>query len=168
MVERLRKLLEVSANIGILVVSGLLVWALIGHGLIDRKQAKTIEGVTLSQLPGYNWASRQETMVLAIRSGCHFCEESLPFYRRLAMLEKNNQLRAHLLAVMPDSSLAGVATLKSADINMDAIYGEPLDNLKVTGTPTILLVNDRGRVMREWVGELTMQRENDVISAAQQ
>lgn len=54
--------------------------------------------------------------------------------------------------------------LKSADISMDGIYSEPLDN--VTATPTILLVDNRGRVMREWIGELTPQRENDVISAA--
>ncbi|MBX6361743.1 MAG: hypothetical protein IRZ03_16885 [Acidobacterium ailaaui] len=73
-------------------------------------------------------------------------------------------MKAHLVAVMPDNSLVGQAMLKSADISMDGIYSEPLDN--VTATPTILLVDNRGRVMREWIGELTPQRENDVISAA--
>ncbi|MDI3256022.1 MAG: hypothetical protein QJR10_14760 [Bacillota bacterium] len=157
--------IEISANLGIIIVSGLIIWALFGYKLINQ-EPKNIEGSVVSDLPGYNWSNSQETLVIAIRSCCRFCEESLLFYKNLTVLEKRRQLKAHLVTVMPDNSLVGQAMLKSADISMDGIYSEPLDKLNVTATPTILLVDNRGRVMREWIGELTPQRENDVISAA--
>jgi hypothetical protein len=44
------------------------------------------------QLPGlavYDWKTHPRTLVLALRNGCHFCEASMPFYRKLADLEKS-------------------------------------------------------------------------------
>src|SRR5712692_1305197 len=56
------------------------------------------------QLPGlhaYNWKAHDRTLVLALRNGCHFCEDSMTFYRRLAKLEESKQIGSHLLAVLP-------------------------------------------------------------------
>src|SRR5260370_30860197 len=57
------------------------------------------------QFPGlhaYNWKAHDRTLVLALRNGCHYCEASMPFYRRLATLEQANQIGVHLIAVFPD------------------------------------------------------------------
>jgi hypothetical protein len=70
-----------------------------------------LEGHTLPPLPGYRWGDHQKTLVLAIRKGCHFCEDSLPFYKRLSDLEKSNTLHAHVLAVMPDARESGAEAL---------------------------------------------------------
>lgn len=41
---------------------------------------KTLDGRAL----GVDWARNRSTLVLAISTACHFCKDSLPFYRKLA------------------------------------------------------------------------------------
>jgi thioredoxin-related protein len=118
-------------------------------------------------LPGYRWGDHQKTLVLAIRKGCHFCDDSLPFYKRLGDLEKRNNLHAHVLAVMPDDRESGAKALQSGDVAVDSVFSQPLDSLKVTGTPTILLLDSHGRVARAWVGQLTPQGEEELITAVE-
>src|SRR5260370_13262580 len=56
------------------------------------------------QLPGlhaYNWNAHERTLVLALRNGCHSCEASMPFYRKLTQLEQSNQIGVHPIPVFP-------------------------------------------------------------------
>jgi len=164
----LRKVLEVLTNCAILVVSGLICWSFFTHKVpftfssgaaIEAK----LEGSVLAPA-GYNWSLHPKTLVLAIRKDCHFCEDSLPFYKKLSDLEKENSLRTHVLIVMPDDSLSGTALLKREGISMESIFNLPLNSMHVSGTPTILLVDSRGQVIKTWVGELSSQREQEVLS----
>lgn len=41
-----------------------------------------------------------------------------------------------------------------------------LDALGVRGTPTLLLINDKGVVIKSWVGRLPIDKEGEVITAA--
>ena len=127
----------------------------------------SFEGLTEPALSGYNYASHQGTLVLAIRKGCHYCDESMPFYKRLADLEKEQKLHAHLLAVMPDDQISSAGIFSSAGIKVDGVFGQQLESLNVSGTPTLLLLDTRGRVERAWVGELSSQGEQEVVAAAQ-
>jgi len=123
-----------------------------------------LEGVTLPSLPGYRWGDHQKTLVLAIRKGCHYCDSSLPFYKQLGGLEKNNALHAHLLAVMPDDPAAGTADLRSGGVSVEALFNQPLSSIQVSGTPTLFLVDAKGRIEHSWVGELTPQGEKDLVA----
>jgi hypothetical protein len=40
-------------------------------------------GDKLANLGSWNWGEHDQTLVLALRKGCHFCEDSVPFYQRL-------------------------------------------------------------------------------------
>lgn len=42
-----------------------------------------------------------------------------------------------------------------------------LNKLGVQGTPTLLLLDDSGTVLQTWVGKLTPEREQAVLSALQ-
>jgi thioredoxin-related protein len=130
-------------------------------------QETNLEGHILPPLPGYHWADHQKTLVLAIRKGCHFCEESLPFYKRLEDLENTNSLHAHVLAVMPDNQDSGSAALQSGGVAVEGIFSQPLNSIQVTGTPTLLLLDAKGRVERAWIGQLTPQGEEDLIAAVE-
>ena len=37
-------------------------------------------GDKLASLDGWDWAAHDQTLVLGLRKGCHFCEDSAPFY----------------------------------------------------------------------------------------
>jgi thioredoxin-related protein len=148
------------------VVCGLIGWTLLSHRSLPSGSGERarLEGVTLPPLPGYRWNDHQKTLVLAIRKGCHYCDSSLPFYKQLSGLEKNNTLHAHLLAVMPDDPAAGTADLRSGGVLVEAIFKQPLSSIQVSGTPTLFLVDAKGSIEHSWVGELTPQGEKDVIS----
>jgi hypothetical protein len=52
-------------------------------------------------------------------------------------------------------------------VTIDGVFSQPLDSLKVTGTPTLLLLDSNGRVARAWVGQLTPQGEEELIAAVE-
>jgi len=167
-----RKIVELATNIAIILVCGLLCWTFFTHKGLNfgappgGAESAHLEGLTLPSLPGYSWTSRPKTLVLAVRKGCHYCEESLPFYKRLSDLERGNGLHAHLLAVMPDDQVSGTKVLQSGGLTIDSVFNQPLNSIQVSGTPTLLLLNSTGRVVRAWVGQQTSQGEEEVISAS--
>jgi hypothetical protein len=168
-----KSFLERLVNIAIVLVCCFLAWTFItqkrlpfGSSLSAIEEAR-LQGQTLPPLPSYKWGSRSETLVLAIRSGCHFCENSLPFYKHLSELEKSNAFRAHLLAVMPDDKDVASEILQSGGVTVESVFGQPLDSIKVSGTPTLLLLDAYGRVKKSWVGQLQPRQEEEVIAAAE-
>ncbi|HTZ95569.1 MAG TPA: hypothetical protein VMB18_04165 [Terriglobales bacterium] len=171
--ENLKKTVEFAANAAILLACCLLSWALIAHhsfgprSSFGKKEEVRLAGQSIPSLPGYRWVDHRETLILAIRKGCGYCEASLPFYKRLGELEADGQLHAHLLAVMPDDPATGSEELKSSGVGVDGVFSQPLDLIKVTGTPTLLLLDATGRVAQAWVGQLSPQREKEVIAAAE-
>lgn len=120
------------------------------------------------QLPGlhaYNWKSHDRTLVLALRNGCHFCEASMPFYRRLAELERANQIGVHLIAVFPDDAAIVRQVVETQQLTIDVVSGFELGQVKVQATPTLVLVDEQGRVSKVWMGQLPATEEAEVIAA---
>jgi len=122
-------------------------------------------GDQLPSLPAYDWKAHERTLVLVLKNGCRFCEESIPFYRKLAELEKSNQTDAHLIAVFPDDPAAVRQLLETQRLAVEAFPGVELTQLKVEGTPTLILIDRQGRVSKVWVGELEAAGQADVVTA---
>lgn len=167
-----RKIIETVTNIAILCVCLAFGWSLIHSRFISASSASgheltRLEGETLKPLPGYSWQSRPDTLILAIRRGCHFCEDSLPFYRKLGELQKSDKLSANVLAVMPDDPESGSEFLRKNDVAVPGVFNLSLDALDVSGTPTLLLVNASGRVQKAWIGRLSPEAETSVIAAVE-
>lgn len=166
----LKRVLEQATNVAIIVVCGIICWSyLTGHfALFAGKRpivgTEQLVGLTLPAMPGYSWRSQPETLVVAIRVGCHYCADSMPFYRKLIELERGRRLKAHLLIAMQEDKQAGDKELLSDGLNVDHVFGQSFRSLRVTGTPTLTLLDSHGRVNRVWVGELSPEGEQEVIS----
>lgn len=109
-----------------------------------------------------------KTLLLAIRRGCHFCEDSMPFYRTLAQMEHSHRLSAHVLAVLPDDPASVQFLLKAQKLNIDARPNIPLDSIFVSGTPTAILADRHGKILHTWEGELPPSKQAELISAVEQ
>ena len=163
----MREKLEVVTNIVLIILA-----CIIGYHYLQARRtpenpslASIKVGDQLPSLPAYDWKTHDRTLVLALKNGCRFCEESIPFYRKLAELEKSNQIDAHLIAVFPDDS-AGVRQLvETQRLAVEAFPGIELSRLKVEGTPTLILVDGQGRVSKVWIGELAAAGQADVVTA---
>jgi hypothetical protein len=114
--------------------------------------------------PSYHWSNRSATAVIAIRDGCHFCEDSSAFYQRLVSLERQGKISARIIFVMPDAEKVGKFDVPSNTIENQAFYNIPLASFGVRGTPTILVISNSEQVVRAWQGELTSNDQDRVIS----
>jgi len=169
--DRPKEILPVAAQAGSLpqiLIGGSYTPVQTSKGQTRASEEGSLLGQTLAPLPGYSWSSHSKTLVIAIRRGCPYCDASLPFYRQLGERERSNMLQVHLLVVMPNDASSGSSLLKKDDVEVQGIFGQELDALKVPGTPTVLLLDSNGRIEREWVGQLTPSGEKDVMSAAEE
>jgi|SRR5579884_997617 len=162
--------LEVLSNVVFIAVA-LVIAGLFVKGYVRSEQAENSRGSgllrvndTLPRIPGYKWSSHRLTLLLALRSGCHFCDASMPFYRRLASLQSENRSSAHLLAVLPDERSVANALLVRNGFVVQLIPEIPLQTLGVSGTPTVILVDLGGKVLDYWVGQLPQARETEILS----
>jgi hypothetical protein len=123
-------------------------------------------GDKLASLDGWDWAAHDQTLVLGLRKGCHFCEDSAPFYQRLmAQQQQGGSGPSIVLAVFPDAADAVKEVVQSEGLRVQALAGVPLERLKISGTPTLLLVDRRGTVMNAWIGMLSPRQELEVMRA---
>jgi hypothetical protein len=167
-----KSVLETLTNVALIVVSGLLIWSFATHSSVWlRWPVHTGDAVAIGTRvgppSGYAWASHSKTLILAIREGCVYCKNSVPFYQRISELRQKSQLRAAFLAVMPDSRETGSQFLAANNIGVDGMYSLPLSDIKVSGTPTLLLLDNQGRIEKAWVGQLPAAQENAVLATLQ-
>jgi hypothetical protein len=122
-------------------------------------------GDKLANLDGWDWAAHDQTLVLGLRKGCHFCEDSAPFYQRLTAQQQGGS-NSTIVAVFPDAADAVKEVVQSEGLRVHALAGVPLERLKISGTPTLLLVDRSGTVMNAWTGMLSPRQELEVMRAA--
>ena len=165
--------IELATNIAIIVVAALLCVVLIRSYLIPRHTSTTDNvansnqnqiqaGVKLS-IPGIDWTKNSQTLLFALSTTCHFCTESAPFYQRLVKEHGNTQL----IALMPQSVDEGRQYLKKLGVEINEVKQVSMSALGLSGTPTLILVGDGGKVANVWVGALPPDKQNEVLSQVQ-
>jgi thioredoxin-related protein len=167
MIDRFTKKIELIANVAIIVVACLLGITLIKtHFLAQRSQEaiktdkKLSDNASLSSLD-IDWQKSDKTLVLALSNTCHFCTESAPFYKNIA-LKKGS---ARVIAIFPQSVEEGRAYLSRLGIAVDEVRQFRLEDIGVQGTPTLLLIDRSGVVTSRWVGRLMPDEELVVLKA---
>lgn len=170
--KTLVKRIELAANLAIIVVAILLAVVLL-RSYVRRPpapiQASTTAGIragTKLSLPGIDWSARGQTLVMALSTTCHFCTESAPFYQRLAQ-ERARNLNLRLIAVFPQTSGESEEYLKRLAVHVDDVKQSDFMALGVSGTPTLILLNNQGVVEDSWRGKLTGDKEAEVLRRLQ-
>jgi len=115
-------------------------------------------------LPGVSFGERDYTLVLVTQKGCTYCDQSMPFYQTLgadAALAK----RTRIVLVAPDAEGVSREELLKYGVRVDQVVQLPLGQLKVTGTPTAIVVNRDGVIERVLPGMLDSARQTQLLSA---
>jgi len=102
-------------------------------------------------------------LVMHLRSDCKYCTESMPFYQRLAGLNR----RVSMVAVGYEDKQALATYLELHGVTPDYIVSVRPGDLKTGGTPTLLLIDSRQTITAVWRGLLTGAGETAVTSAIQ-
>jgi thioredoxin-related protein len=110
-----------------------------------------------------DWASHQQWVLLVLQKGCRFCEESMPFYKRLTA-QLSDQANAHLVALLPQTEKESRQYLTDNMVDIADVRQASLRSVGVQGTPTLLLVDKNGTVLEQWLGKVPASQEDTVLS----
>ena len=164
--NHLHKRVELIANIAIILVAIALVAVLAKRFIFtstrNENTTQSNVGAKLSQ-PDIDWTKSDKNVVLMLSNTCHFCTESAPFYKRLVQ-EQTQRGNFRLTAVLPQPVSDGQKYLNGLGVEINEIKQLSPGAIRVSGTPTILLVNSAGVVTEEWLGKLPPDKENEVLS----
>ena len=155
------KWLEIAANVAIIVVAVVIVIVFVRNYFSASKTSPpTITaGARLTGQP-VKWQDSQKNVVLVLSTTCHFCKESSGFYRKLVEDCRNH---ARTVAFFPQTPQEAQAYLKAEDVQVDEIKHADFHLLEIGGTPTLLLVDNKGIVQKVWLGKLSEAKEKEVL-----
>ena len=120
-------------------------------------------GMRLADLEGFDWSEHDRTLVLALRTDCVYCEASIPFYRKLAAVAQTSNPPFALLSAFPQPASEIESHQSTVGLGIRSVANADLHALGVEGTPTLILIDRRGTVLKTWVGQLRPDDELDVL-----
>ena len=159
--------LEAIANVVVIVMALAVGYVVLGRYVAAYRVPRSVAaGDRLGAIPNLDWSQHRHTLVLALNTGCHFCEQSVPFYQRLVDTQESGGGELEIVAVFPNEAEMVRQFMTREDLRIRSVSAAPLEKLRVNATPTVILVNSSGRVERSWVGTLTSRQELDVLKLA--
>ncbi len=161
----MRAKLEAIANVTVIVVALAVGYVVLSGKVAGHRMARSIAaGDRLAPIPGIDWSGHRRTLVLALNSGCHYCQDSVPFYQKLAQAARPDGDNLEIVAVFPNGPEAVQQLMRDDGLTLRSIPAVSLEKLGIVGFPTLLVVDRQGRVERSWVGLLTPRQELEVLS----
>jgi hypothetical protein len=112
------------------------------------------------RLAKVDWKKNGRTLILALSTKCHFCTESAPFFRKLAKVPGRS---ATLLAILPQPVSESERYLDEENVHVDLVKQASHSEVGIRGTPTMLLVNGGGLVIKVWVGKAEAKDQAQIL-----
>lgn len=170
-VPQKKSTLDTAANIAIIIVCAIAAVVLIRNQFFPKQQAaggnmpQIEKGEKYAQLKDVVPAGANRALVVAVQPACHFCNDSMPFYKKL--LDERNQKGSQVkfVAAVPSDDAKPQESQKFAAVGAQPDNVVKLDfaAVKVPGTPTLVLVDNSGKVLNVWVGKLDEGGEKEVL-----
>lgn len=131
-----------------------------------------LPGKTIS-LPGVSWGQAKKTLVVAMQTQCHFCEESMPLYQKLSeAARKRAPGRADasfsLVFTSPERKEVVDKYLASYGVLPSVVLQADIARMGVLGTPTLLVVDSKGSVQEVFRGRLSESNERRLVTLLDQ
>jgi peroxiredoxin len=162
-----QKRIEIATNLAILCAF-LAVASLAAKRFFEHPAAANASGPQVGasiSLPGVDWNKSNSTLVMALSTGCHFCSESAEFYKRLLPSAMHKGIR--VLAVLPQPLADSRSYLQKLGLSVPEVLESPLMSVRASGTPTLIMLDRRGRIQKAWVGKLNAEGQAEVLSSLQ-
>ncbi len=166
-----RSKLDTAANIAIILVCIVAATVLIRNNFFPPQAAappgmEPVEkGDRLEVLKAAMPQGSDRTLFVMLQPNCGYCNESMPFYKRL--IDQRNQKGSNVKVVaavgQPAAEAEEAQKLAAAGVQPDGLTTVDFAAAKVPGTPALLLVDNQGEVLDVWVGKLDEDKEEEVL-----
>lgn len=166
---KLKSYLEVATNIAVLLVAlavlSTFAWNYFGRSPAPQLQAGFQKGQTFAQVPGVSYNSSPQTLLIAMSTRCHYCIESLPFYKQLAAAQRTSGRETHVVTIFPNQEAEVRQYVQQNKLDLETVAGVDLEALNISGTPTAVLIDGNGKIRDFWLGKLPQDKEQQIIKA---
>lgn len=110
-------------------------------------------GERLAGLDQVDFSRTEKTVVIFATTYCPYCINSMPFYRTLTGDAGRTRGAFQVVVVGPEPIDTLTGFVRQHQLQVDGVVSVPPGQLKVWGTPTLIVTNRKGAVERVWVGE---------------
>lgn len=156
--ERLKSALETYTNIAVLLVAVAALCTFTASYLV-RSPSPSLHlglqrGAIISQIPKVDYHTSKRTLLIALSTKCPYCLESLPFYRTLVETNSHSSNDLRIVALFPEKADEVTEFTKVNGLKIEAVPEVQFAPLSISGTPSIILVNNAGGIDDFWIGKL--------------
>jgi thioredoxin-related protein len=129
----------------------------------NKKTDYRVAAGTNVALDDIDWAKNGQTLVLVLDTKCAYCTASAAFYQELTRTAAQKR-SVELVAVLPQDVRESKQYLNDLNVSIDQVKQSAFDVLRVQGTPTLILVDQNGKVQQSWAGKLPPEQETEVLN----
>ena len=151
---------QVVIAIAVVVAAGALVKRTFSPAYAPAAGPRITAGEHLD-IANVNWAQNEKSLVFFLKKDCQYCTLSAPFYRQL--IEEATKRNVKCIAVFPNTLGEARKYLQYLDLPIENVQTASLAAYKITGTPTVLFVDNQGTVRSTWFGA-AVDREAEMRS----
>jgi hypothetical protein len=155
----------------VLVYTGLSVFGAVSSILASRADVRagaTLRpGDTFPAIAGFDVGASAPLVVAVLRSNCVYCSRSFAFYRQLIVAKETIDFT--FLALCTDSEPVCTRYVSNGGLAADRVASTSSlsGELKVAGTPTLLLIDYRGTIRSVWTGWQNIDGQRNILRAVE-
>jgi len=169
MTSRFSRILELGANAAVILASAALIAVALRHWDPPGNRG----GPPPWLRPGDSLANSKvplkpgrANLLFVLQAGCRFCTSSAPALREIAQMASRRG-DVDILAILPQDAKTSQEYLEGLGLRLPVLQASPHD-LRVRGTPTVILSDGSGRVLSVWAGALDENRGAEVSKSVAQ
>lgn len=164
--RRFKSVLEITTNIAVLVAAVVMIYVFasgyLASGKNDQRPNSLPKGSQFN-FRGVDYRKAPRTLILALNTRCSYCTKSIPFYRQLLEAQSRGNSGAKIIAIFPDAQKDIGEYLQEHHLPLDALPKVDLMALNIDSTPTLVVLDNGGKVINSWVGRLSKDGEREVF-----
>lgn len=163
--SKVKNYLETGSNVAVIAVAVLVIGVFAWQYFAGEEQPSREglrKGATLSQLPMHDFKSSPHTLIIALNSKCGYCSASIPFYNRITESLRDSAVRT--VAVFPNQDKDAQQYVGEKGFKIDSVVTGDFHALKIRSTPTLILVDNSGKILDFWIGRLNNDKEQEVLN----
>jgi hypothetical protein len=123
-----------------------------------------VEGDVLCRPGGKPWGLKGSEAILIVASGtCDFCQADIPFEESLWRTAKTESIPVYYILADRDSNRNRIRELRSSGRTVMVV--KSLRQFGLARVPTIARVDDSGRVLSKWTGNVTAGNNGRVMES---
>ena len=167
--KKLKGILDVTTNVVVIMFAVVAIGVLVKNYFAPQGGKTSVavtKGSVFPEIAGVDYNQTPRTLILALNVDCRYCTRSVPFYNSLAEARQGKASQVNIVAAFINKDPALVKSYADEKkLSVQTITGVDLDKLGVHSTPTLILIDNAGKVLDSWSGELQQDGEREVFDA---